>query len=188
MKRRLLALTLAPALWLAGCTDPAKAPAQAALVAADAAVLGLDPEVERLAPEPVKAARLARAVALAAAERQDWSGALAMATTVPARVKEAVEATAARRAALAAGWAQAQVDVPNLLYALEDRLDAAARRPPAGLGRAGLAELRRELAALEAEWAEVPALAQRGEVEAAVSLAGSLEGRARAAIGRAGGP
>jgi hypothetical protein len=154
MTRRLLALSLLASLGLAGCADPAREPAQAALRGADAAVLGLDPQVERLAPDAVRAARVAREVALAAAARGDWKGAREVALSVPEKVRAAGEAAAARKAALAAAWAQAKVDVPNLLYALEDRLDALAERGrlPAGLDRPALAAARAELDASRAEW------------------------------------
>jgi hypothetical protein len=188
MSRRLLALSVLPALWLAGCADPAKAPAQAALVEADAALLGLAPEVERLAPEEVRAVRVAREVALAAAGRKDWKGALGVALTVRAKADVAVEAARARKQALARAWAQARVDVPNLLYALEDRLDELAdtRRLPAGLDRPALAAARTELEATRSEWEQVAPLGEGADPAAGIARAEGLRARVVTVLDKVG--
>jgi hypothetical protein len=175
-------------LLLAGCTDPAKAPAQAALQAADAALAGLDAEVERGAPDEARTARAARDAAQARASQGDWKGALAGASAVPAAVQGAVSAAAERRAALAEGWAQAVRDVPNLIFALEDRLDGLdeAKRLPAGLDRVAVAAARQELKAIQGEWELVSKQAESGEVAAGLAKAEDLRARARAVISKVG--
>jgi hypothetical protein len=187
MSRRLLALTLLAAA-LAGCADRDREPALAALRAADAAVLGLDPQAESLAPEEVRAARVAREVALAAAGRKDWKGAREVALGVPEKARRAVDAALARRAERARAWAQAKVDVPNLLYALEDRLDDLdeVRSLPPGLDRPALVAARAELDATRTAWEGLAPAAGAGDPAAEVERAGALKARVLAVLERVG--
>lgn len=190
MSRLPVAVLLLSSLWLSACGEPARERAQAALRAADAAVLDLDPDVERLAPNEVRAARVARDVALAAARRDDWKGAREIAGSVPDRVRAAVEIASTRRAAVARAWAHAKVDVPNLLFALEDRLDALdeLRRLPPGLDRRALAAARAELDAARAEWERLAPAADAVGAAPGVDRAEALEARLAAAIHKVGVP
>jgi len=100
-------LPLLSALALTACTDAAKAPAEQALQLGESAVASLGEEVEKLAPDQVKAAREALASAKAFVAKQDFQGALAAAKEIPARVKVALDAAQARKDQLAAEAAQA---------------------------------------------------------------------------------
>jgi hypothetical protein len=188
MSPRLLARSLLPALWLAACADPARAPAHAALRAADAAVLGLAPHVVALAPDEVRLARVAREVALAAAARGDWSGARDVALAVPEQVRAAERAASTRKLALDTAWARAQVDLPNLLYALEDRLDALddlGALPP-GVDRPALSAARGELDAARSAWDQLARTSDVGDGASAVDRAAGLRTRVVAALHRVG--
>jgi hypothetical protein len=175
---------------LAACTDQAKAPAEAALRAADAAVTELGGDVTRYAPEQVKAALAAHAAAKERMARKDYKGALAAAGEVPPKVKEAVAAAAARKTELAKAWGEAARDVPNLLYAVEDRLDilADAKKLPAGLDKDGVAWARAELASIQSTWPKVAAEADKGDLAAATAKARDLGRRAREVLSRIGLP
>jgi hypothetical protein len=182
-----LVAALAP-LALAGCTDAAKAPAQAALQAADAALGRLTAEVDRYAPEPASAARAAGQAARAAAAEGAWRRALASATGVPGLVDQAVAAAAARHGELDRSWAEATRDLPNLVYAIEDRLDdlAEAGGPARGPDRTALAAARTELAAIRAGWDGVPRAVEAGDLEGGVASARQLRDRATALLWRVG--
>lgn len=185
---RQLALSTVSALLLAACADPAREPAEAALVAADTAVFVLAPDAERLAPDEVRAARALREAALAAAARNDWKGARLAAAAVPEKVRLAMEVAAARREELGRRWAQAKLDVSNLLYALEDRLDELGEsgRLPRGLERGTVEAAQAELAATRAEWERVQPLAERGDAVTGVARAEGLKARVGVALAQVG--
>jgi hypothetical protein len=185
----LLAAPLALGLWLAACTDQARAPAEAALRAVDGSLALLTPEVSRYAPEQAAAARAAYAAALGHAGQGEWRAALAGAGDAAARVQEAVAAAGRARAEEARAWEQARQDVPNLLFAIEDRLDALeeAKRLPDGLERAALPVLRAELVGLQDAWDKVPAAAA-GDPAVGLARANDLLARARALLARVAPP
>lgn len=176
-------------LWLAGCTDQARAPAEAALRAVDGSLALLTPEVSRYAPEQAAAARATYAAALGHAGQGEWKAALAGAGDAATKVQEAVAQAAQAKAAEARAWEQARQDVPNLLFAIEDRLDALdeAKRLPDGVERAALPALRAELVALQDGWARVPAAAG-GDPAAGLAQVQDLLTRARALLARLGPP
>jgi colicin import membrane protein len=100
-------LPLLSALALSACTDAAKAPAEQALQLGESAVSSLGEEIEKLAPDQVKAAREGLASAKAFAAKQDFQGALAAAKEIPAKAKAALDAAQAKKDQLAAEAAQA---------------------------------------------------------------------------------
>jgi hypothetical protein len=153
-----LALALAPFLLLAACTDAAKAPAEAALKAGEAAVAGLGDEVTKLAPVQVQAAREALSNAKALAAKQDYKAALAAAGEVSARAKEAVAAAEAKKAEAAKALAAAKQAFADGTAALSGHLSAIqtkiaalgkAKKLPKGITKATLAQARKSYAALE---------------------------------------
>ena len=102
----------------------------------------------------------------------------------------AAAAAAARQTELVREWAQASQDLPNLLFALEDRLDVLgeARTLPPGLDGPALATARTELAALRAGWARATERVQAGDLGGAVASARDLRDRAGLLWGRLGAP
>jgi hypothetical protein len=176
-----LAAALA-ALALSACTDASKAPAEAALKAAETAVATVGEEVERLAPDQVAAARQALASAKSMAEGKDFKGALAAAGEVPARVKAAVEAAqakkeeAAREAARVAAEARKAYDdavsgLPRKVDALKARLAAKGKKLPKGLTKAQAKKARAALQELEDGLARVEAKAKEDAAAAAAEAA-----------------
>ena len=102
----------------------------------------------------------------------------------------AVSRAAARQTELVREWAQASQDLPNLLFALEDRLDVLgeARTLPPGLDGPALATARTELAALRAGWARATERVQAGDLGGGVASARDLRDRAGLLWGRLGAP
>lgn len=182
-----LALLLS-GLALAGCSDPAKAPAQAALAAAEASLGGLSAEVERAAPEQAKAAKDGLATARVAAAQGDWKGALAAAGPVAPLVERAVAVARTREAEVARAWEEARHDLPNLIFAIEDRLDLldGQRSLPKGLDRPALAAAHAELSRLQDTWAELESRGTAGDPAATLAGAEALRTRALSLIERVG--
>ncbi len=184
----LAALPLALAL---ACTDASKVPAEAALQAAESAVASLGDEAGKLLPDQTKAVQDALASAQALAAKKDYKGALAAATEIPAKVKDVVAALAAKKDELAKAAAEAakaelmkkleEASGPlgDMLGALKSRVGilSEARKLPAGMTKATLAEARTGVADLEAGIAAVQEQAKGGDVEAALAQAGELKAK-----------
>ncbi len=156
------ALAVVPFLLTVACTDPAKAPAQAAIQAGEAAVATLTDEVTQYAPDQVKAVKdaLARAKTSAAAEK--WADALAAAKDIPAAASKAVadaraqkaeleRAAAERAAALKQAFEQAQAQLPAKIDALKKQVAALskARKLPKGVTKQAVAQAKTTVADLE---------------------------------------
>lgn len=161
------------------CTDPAKAPAEAALQAADAAISKLDGDVQKFAADQVKAVKDGFAAAKLAAEKQDWKGALAAAKDLPGAAAKAVadarakkeeleKAAAAKAAELKAAYEEAQAQLPGKIEALKKQVAALskAKKLPAGVTKDAVAKGKDAVAALEAGFAQVAEQA-KSDVQAA---------------------
>jgi colicin import membrane protein len=181
-----LALALAPLLFLAACTDAAKAPAEAALKAGEAAVATLTEEASKLAPAQVQAAKDALASAKALAAKQDYKAALAAAGEIPVKVKEAVAAVQAKKeeaakalAAAQKAFADATAALPGQLAAIKARLASLskAKALPKGVTKATLGQAKTAYAALEDGMAKVKAKAET-DLAGATADAGALAKKA----------
>ena len=181
-----LALALAPFLLLAACTDAAKAPAEAALKAGEAAVAGISDEVSKLAPVQVQAAKEALSNAKALAAKQDYKSALTAAGEVTAKVKEAVAAAQAKKeevaralAAAQKAFADATAALPGQISAIKAKLASLskAKKLPKGITKATLAEAKKSFAALEESAAKLKARAET-DVNGALAEAGDLQRKA----------
>jgi colicin import membrane protein len=187
MNRKIsLALTLAPLLFLAACTDAAKAPAEAALKAGETAIASISEEVSKLAPVQVQAAKEALSSAKAMAAKQDYKAALAAAGEVSAKVKEAVAAAQAKKEEAARALAAAQKAFTDATAALPGQLSAIkaklaslskAKKLPKGITKATLAEAKKGYAALEESVAKLKARAE-SDVNGALAEAGDLQRKA----------
>ncbi len=156
-----------------------KAPAQAALEAADVAIEAARPEVERYVSQEFKSlADLSRA-AHDRFNEGDYKGALTQSQALPARVKAALAAAQARKEELATTWANLQANLPAMLAAATTRLGAISgkRRLPAGVDKAKVAQAKLELDAIAQTWAEPNASYQKGDVPEAVAKARTVKAR-----------
>ncbi len=176
--RQLLAV-VGMATLLVACTDAAKAPAEAAMKAAETAMGDLKGEVLKLAPAEVKAAQDAFAGAKALVAKEDYKGALAAAGEIPAKVKAALAAAAAKKDALVKAFNEAVASLPNMASAIKSRLDilSKAKKLPAGLDKAGLEKAKEGLAGLEAGIAKATDQFKGGAMDEAIAQAQALKAK-----------
>jgi hypothetical protein len=157
------ALAVVPFLLTVACTDPAKAPAQAAIQAGEAAVAQLGDEVNKFAPDQVKAVKDALAKAKASAAAEKWGEALAAAKDLPDAAAKAVaaakakkdeleKAAAAQAAALKQAFEEAQAQLPAKIDALKKQVAALAKskKLPKGVTKETVAQAKTAVADLEA--------------------------------------
>ena len=177
-KLRLLAALLPLALSVA-CTDAAKLPAEAALKAAESALGELKGEVQKLAPDQVKAAQEAFASAKEKVAKEDYKGALAVAGDVPAMVKAAVATAAAKKDELLKAWGEASGELPKMVEAIKGRLGelAKARKLPKGLDKATVAKAQEEVGAVETGLAQAAEQVKAGAYADAIAAAKELKAK-----------
>ncbi len=157
-----LKLAVLPLLLTMACTDANKAPAEAAVTAAESAGTAITEEVATYAPEQAKAFRDGLASAKTALAKQDYKTARTTAEALPTKVTQAVSAAAAKREELAKESAQAAESAKKAYQdrssALSKQLDglkkhvaklAKAKRLPKGVTKAAVSKAREALAAIE---------------------------------------
>jgi hypothetical protein len=161
------------------CTDAAKAPAEAAMKAAETAVSGLGADVAKYAPAQVKAAQDAFAAAKEKIAKEDYKGALAMATEIPAQAKAALAAAAAKKDELVKAFTEASSSLPAMITAIKGRLDilAQAKKLPAGIDKAGLEKAKEGLAAVEKAAGSLGDQVKSGAIAEATAQAGVLKAK-----------
>ena len=170
---------LGMATLLVACTDAAKAPAEAAMKAAETAMGDLKGEVLKLAPAEVKAAQDAFTAAKGLIAKEDYKGALAAAGEIPAKVKAALAAAAAKKDALVKAFNEAIGSLPNMAAAIKSRLDilGQAKKLPAGVDKAGLEKAKEGLAGLESGIAKATEQFKGGAMDEAIAQAGALKAK-----------
>jgi uncharacterized phage infection (PIP) family protein YhgE len=157
------ALAVVPFLLTVACTDPAKAPAEAAIQAGEAAAAKLGDEVNKFAPEQVKAVKDALAKAKASAAAEKWGEALAAAKDLPdlagkalaaaqAKKAELEKAAAEKAAAIKQAYEQAQAQLPAKIEELKKQVAALAKskKLPKGVTKETVAQAKTAVADLEA--------------------------------------
>jgi colicin import membrane protein len=157
-----LTLAVLPLMLSMACTDANKAPAEAAVAAAEKAGTAITEQVERFAPEETRAFRDGLASAKASLAKQDYKTARASAESLPAKVNQAVAAAAAKQEALAREAAKAAEEAKKAYAdsaaALAKQLEglkkhvstlSKAKKLPQGVTKATVAKAREALAAIE---------------------------------------
>jgi colicin import membrane protein len=156
-----LTLAVLPLMLSMACTDANKAPAEAAVAAAEKAGTAITEQVERFAPDETRAFRDGLASAKASLAKQDYKAARA-AETLPAKVNQAVAAAAAKQEALAREAAKAAEEAKKAYAAsaaaLAKQLEglkkhvttlSKAKKLPQGVTKAAVAKAKEALAAIE---------------------------------------
>jgi hypothetical protein len=158
-----------------------KAPAEAALTAADQAIAAAQPELEKYLPSEF--ASLAEAARAAREQFQQgrYREALAQAQALLPKVHAALQEAGKKKHELAERWNQLQASMPALLEALTARVtELAGRRRgfPAGLDLAKVQEAQGELTTLTQTWRDSATAFQAGDVTTALEKALTLKLRA----------
>jgi colicin import membrane protein len=185
-----LTLAVLPLFLTLACGDANKAPAESAVSAAEKAAAALTEEINKFAPDQVKAVREALSNAKVAIAKQDFKGARALAEPLPAKVAAAVAAAtvakeaAAKEAAAAAAEAKKAFDAGAA--ALGKKLDAMktqvaklakAKKLPKGVTKDAVKKGKEMVAALEADFAKAKAQAV-ADGTAALAIAKEIEAKA----------
>jgi hypothetical protein len=174
------ALALASlAVFAVGCN---KGPAEEALKVADQALAAATPEIQRYVPEELASLTAATQAARSALEKGQYTEALRAAQGMPARIRAALGAAAAKKEQMVAAWNEMSGRLPNLVQSIEAKLAelAAAKRLPKGMDEAALAAAQADLGSVTQAWTEATAAFQGGDVPRALRTAQDVEAKAEA--------
>jgi len=177
-----LAVAVIPFALFVGCTDAAKAPAEAAMAAAGSAVESLKGEAEKYAPDAVKSVQASYAAAKDLVAKQDYKGALAAAGDIPGKAKAALAAAAAKKDALVKSWGELAAGVPELVNNLKARIASlsSAKKLPKGIDKAVIAKANEGVAAIESGWKGLADQVKGGNYDAAIAKGKELKAQGQA--------
>jgi hypothetical protein len=158
-------------LLLVACESADKAPAAAAITAAQTALDAVKGEAAKYVPDQVKGIEDALAAAKANFEKNDFKAALAGAQDVAAKAKELGAAAAAKKAELTKAWEEMGASVPKMAEVIKSRVDilSQSKKLPAGLDKAKLDGAKAGLTALNQSWTEASDAFKSGNVTDAVA-------------------
>jgi hypothetical protein len=165
-----------PLAFLAACTDSAKAPAEAAMVAAGAAMDSLKGDAAKYAPAEVKKLASNYDVGKASMANKDYQGALTFTKDIPAKAKEVLAKADAVKGELAKAWKEAGDSITKTIEAAKHRLSGS-KKPPSGLDKATLAKAHADLTSLEAGWTAATEQYKSGDWTGAVATAKDLNAK-----------
>lgn len=179
MKNVWKAMAVVVPLALASCTDEAKAPAEAAMAAAGAAMGSLTGDAAKYTPDAVKSLESAYGVAKASMANKDYQGALTFAKDIPAKAGEVLAKADATKTALEKAWTEAGEGMTKTVAAAKIRLHVLSREKklPTGMDKAAFDKFHSDLAAIEAGWAAAAEQYKAGDLSGAVAQAGDLNAR-----------
>jgi hypothetical protein len=179
-----LAAVILTGLPFAGCAKD-KAPADAAIKAAEASLDGVRAEASKYVPDMVQAVDAHLASAKDKFAKGDYQGALADAQAAGAGANELAAATEAKKAEAASTWETLSAGLPPVIESIKSRVDilSKSRKLPANVTAEALASAQAGLAEMEQQWAAANAAAQSGNVAEAANMATSVKARAVEVMG-----
>jgi hypothetical protein len=165
---------------LAGACASQKAPAEAAVKAADQALAAVKSEAVKYVPDEVKGVQDSLEAAKASLAKGDYQAALTAAQALPAQVGALQTAAAAKKAELTQTWTTLSAGLPQIVQAIQSRVDilSKAKKLPAGLDAAKLESAKSGLVAISQAWGSAMTAASSGDVADAVSKAKAVKSKA----------
>jgi hypothetical protein len=179
-KRLILAvLTIACCFALAAC-NTAKAPAEAAIKAADEALAGVKADASQYVPDQLKGVEDALAAAKDNFQKGEYQKALDGAKDLAAQAKDLAAAVTAKKDELSKSWQDMSGGLPGMVEAIQKRVDilSKSRRLPAGLDKDKFEAAKTSLAAITQTWTEASNAFQGGNLVDAVGKAKVVKDKA----------
>jgi hypothetical protein len=164
------------ALGLGACATD-KAPADAAIKAAETAIQAAADDAGKYVPEKLKEAQDALAAARERFAKGEYKEALAAATELGNKAKELATAAAAKKDELTKAWNDLAASIPQTVASLTAKVEelAKAKKLPKGMDKAKLAQAQEGLAGVTKAWDEASAAFAAGNLNDALGKASGLK-------------
>jgi hypothetical protein len=189
MSKRLIftVLTIACCFALAAC-NTAKAPADAAIKAADEALAGVRADASQYVPDQLKGVEDTLATAKDNFQKGEYQKALDGAKDLAAQAKDLAAAVAAKKDELSKSWQDMSGGLPGMVEAIQKRVDilSKSRKLPAGLDKDKFEAAKTSLAAITQTWTEASNAFQGGNLMDAVGKAKVVKDKAVEIMGMLG--
>jgi len=168
------------AILVAACGSADKAPAEAAIKAAEEAVNTAKAEVSKYMPDQASALDAGLAAAREKFNKGDFKGALSDAQGVTAKANELASAVAAKKAELSKAWQDTSTGILKVVQAIQRRVDilSQSKKLPAGMTAEKLAEAKAGLAEITKQWSEASAASTSGNLTDALAKATAVKKKA----------
>jgi hypothetical protein len=162
---------------VAACGSADKAPAEAAIKAAEEAINTAKTEVSKYMPDQASALDAGLAAAREKFNKGDFKGALSDAQGVTAKANELVSAVAAKKAELSKAWQDISTGILKVVQAIQSRVDilSQSKKLPAGMTAEKLAEAKAGLAEITKQWSEATAASTSGNLTDALAKATAVK-------------
>jgi hypothetical protein len=172
--------TLMAAVLVAACGSADKAPAEAAIKAAEAALASVRTDAAKLVPDQLRLLEDGLTSAKASFDKGDYTAALGSAKSVAAKAGDLASAVATKRAELTRTWTDVSAGVPKMAEAIQSRVDilSQSKKLPAGLDKDKLEGAKAGLASLKQSWADASAAYSAGNLTDAVTKARTAKDKA----------
>ena len=168
------------AVLFVSCESAEKAPAAAAITAAQSALDAVKGEAARYLPDQLASIQSALGSAQASFEKKDYKAALTSAQDVVAKAKDLGTAVAAKKAELTKTWEDMSGGLPKLAEAIKARVDAlsASKKLPAGIDKDKLESAKTGLATLSQSWTEASDAFKSGNLTDAIAKGQAAKAKA----------
>ena len=167
-----------------------KAPAEAALTAADTAFAAAQTEAAKYVPDQVKGVEDAIAAAKDSFAKGDYQAALTAAQALPAKISDLTAAAAAKKAELMKSWETLSTGLPQVVASIQSRMDilSKSKKLPAGMDQAKFDGAKAGLDTIKQSWTEATTAFTAGNVADAVAKANTVKAKAAEVLGALGMP
>jgi hypothetical protein len=190
MTKRFSMLTAACCvLAIAACASQ-KAPADAALKAAQQAYDAVKADAAKYVPQEATDVESAIAAAKASFDKGDYAAALTAAQALPARISALGSAVAAKKTELTTAWTALSAGLPQVVAAIQGRVDilSKSKKLPASIDAAAFDGVKTGLAGLNQTLVDATTAANGGDLATAVAKANDVKAQAVKALGVLGLP
>jgi hypothetical protein len=180
LKRSVLTLiAFALCFALLSCST-VKAPAEAAIKAAEDALATARPEAAKFVPDQLKGVEDALATAKDNFQKGEYQQALTGAQDLAAKVKDLAAAAAAKKDELTKSWQDLSGGLPSMVDVINKRVEilSKSRKLPAGLDKDKFESAKTTLATVTQTWTEASDAFKAGNLTDAVSKAKSVKEKA----------
>jgi hypothetical protein len=178
-KLMLLIAVFACCFGLISCST-VKAPAEAAIKAADEALAGVRSDASIYVPDQFKAAEESMAATKESFKKGDYQQALTGAKDLAAKAKDLATAVASKKDELSKSWQDMSGGLPGMVSAIQSRVNILSKssKLPAGLDKAGFESAKASLATITQTWTEASNAFSGGNLMDAVAKATTVKEKA----------
>jgi hypothetical protein len=174
---------------LAGCASD-KAPAEAAIAAAEQAVRATIAEASKYVPDQATSLQAALTAAKDKFAKGDYAAALGEAKSLTDRAKEVASAAAAKKAELTKTWESLSSGLPKVMDAIKSRVDilSNSKKLPADMTADKLASAKSGLGVMTEQWTAATASFVGGNLPDAITKGTAVKTKAAEVLTTLGMP